>query len=387
MFKGPVSLHELNKINSGVNYGYTQIGKFLTVYPETTRQALYFAKSLHELTLGIDAPVVPFDLRFKQGGCVYYRYGAFHQQEMRNEDGTYTLAVRSPEGELVPDLRASERAMPDWVSDPFIERRARHQTSVAECHLSTNYRVFRALTQRGKGGVYQAVDLGAQPLRLCILKEGRKNGEPDWDGRDGYWRVKNENETLHALLALGVDVPRVYSSFEVNGNYYLVTELIEGPSLQSLLNRRRRRLPLNRALNYARQLANLLTRLHTNGWAWRDCKPANLIVTGDGSLRPLDFEGACPLHHPDPLPWGSHGFVPPRSGKESGEQTRASDDLYALGATIYYMLTGSFPTLPSPTPIGKLRRNVPGNVCRIVDELLSHEAHRRPCALCVARSL
>lgn len=387
MFKGPVSLHELTKINSGLYYGYTQVGKFLTVYPETTGQALFLAERLHELTLGIAAPAVPFDLSFRQGSCVYYRYGAFHQQEIENEDGTNTLALRSPEGELVPDLRASERAMPDWVSDPFIEGDPHRQTRAMDCQLKTNYRVFRALTQRGKGGVYQAVDLSAQPLRLCILKEGRKNGEPDWNGQDGYWRVKNEKETLCHLLDLGVNVPRVYASFEANGNYYLVTEFIEGLSLQSLLNRRQRRLPLTRALNYSRQLASLLAQLHANGWAWRDCKPANLIVTEDGSLRALDFEGACTIQQPDPLPWGSRAFVLPEDFEEVGGQSRASDDLYALGVTIYYLLTGCFPSEPAPTPIQKLRRNVPAAVRRIVSELLSHNPQRRPAAHCVAQSL
>jgi hypothetical protein len=387
MFKGPVSLEELSKINSGVSYGYTLVGKFLTIYPETIEQSLFFAERLHELTLGIAAPTVPFDSRFKEGGCVYYRYGAFHQQEIENEDGTCTLAVRSPEGELVPDLRASARVIPDWVSDPFVELNPHPETQAIDCQSKTDYRVFRALTQRGKGGVYQAVDLSAQPLRLCILKEGRKNGEPDWDGRDGCWRAKNEKETLCALRALGIDVPHVYGSFEANENYYLVTEFIEGMSLQALLHRRQRRLPLARALHYARQLASLLSQIHANGWVWRDCTPSNLIVTEDDSLRPLDFEGACPVQQPNPLPWGTRPFAPAEAYEEFNVQSRASDDLYALGVTIYYLLTGTFPSMPAPTPIQKLRRNIPGAVRRIVAELLSHEPQRRPAAYCVAENL
>jgi hypothetical protein len=387
MFKGPISLEELSKINSGVDYEYTLVGKFLTIYPETTEQALLFAERLHELTLGIAAPDVPFDLRFKQGGCVYYRYGAFHQQEIENEDGTRTLAVRSPEGELVPDLRASARVMPDWVSDPFVELNPHPETQAIDRQSKTDYRVFRALTQRGKGGVYQAVDLSAQSLRLCILKEGRKNGEPDWDGRDGYWRTKNEKETLCTMRALGVDVPRVYASFEANENYYLVTEFIEGMSLQALLQRRQRRLPLARAFSYARQLASLLSKIHANGWVWRDCKPSNLIVTEDDSLRPLDFEGACPVQQPNPLPWTSYPFAPPEAYEEFNVESKASDDLYALGVTIYYLLTGIFPAMPAPTPIRKLRRNIPEAARRIVGELLSHEPQRRPAAGYVAQSL
>src|SRR5437868_10205448 len=57
-FKAPISLQELKKINSGVYYDYAQIGKFITVYPQDDRQAVYFAEHLHRLTYQIPAPSV-----------------------------------------------------------------------------------------------------------------------------------------------------------------------------------------------------------------------------------------------------------------------------------------------------------------------------------------
>src|SRR5262249_26938770 len=142
-------------------------------------------------------------------------------------------AVRDPQGEMEMDMCAPGMAKPAWAEDPFVLRRARRVAPAVDSPLKTTFRVFGALSQRGKGGGYQAVDMGAKPPRLCLLKEGRKAGEVGWDGRDGRWRIRHEARVLTILRESGVDVPRVYTSFEMSGNYYLVTEFIDGESLQT----------------------------------------------------------------------------------------------------------------------------------------------------------
>src|SRR6185295_1113874 len=99
----------------------------------------------------------------------------------------------------------------------------------------SSIRVIRALSQRGKGGVYVAIDLGSGHPRLCLLKEGRKNGELNWDGRDGAWRIRNEKSVLAKLSSRGVPVPQVHSSFVSGGNYYLVMEYLDGETLHEML--------------------------------------------------------------------------------------------------------------------------------------------------------
>jgi len=386
MFKGPTSLQDLSKINCGVYYGYALVGKCFTVYPQTTEEALTIAEKLHELTYGIPAPAVPFDLRLKPASGIYYRYGAFRYQQINNHDGTHTLALRGPQGYLVPDFRESPTARPDWVADPF-QKHERPTVDLVASPLKTRFRAFRALTQRGKGGVYQAVDIGSDPPRFCILKEGRRHGEPAWDGCDGYWRVNNEEKVLGSLRSQGVEVPNIYSSFEVEGNFYLALEFIEGMNLQTLLARRKRRLPVTLALEYAVQLSTLMAQIHFAGWVWRDCKPNNLIINSEGILRPLDFEGACLISHPDPTPWGTPNFVPPEAYNAFHGQSRVPEDLYALGVLVYHLLFGGFPAGDAEIQIGILRRNVPPAFCQVVSKLLSRNPKRRPSAGEVATEL
>lgn len=387
LFKATASLGELMKLNSGFDYGYSQVGKFITVYPRTSGEAVQLAERLHELTRGMRAPAVPFDHQYRPGGCVYYRYGAFRSIEVKGRDGETAHFIRDPEGNLVPDVRDAV-SRPTWFADPFLDESARPAQAPAEpTPLRTTFKAFRALAQRGRGGVYQALDLGATPPRLCVLKEGRRAGETSWDGRDGAWRVRHEGRVLAALREAGVGVPRLYSSFRAEGNHYIAVEFIEGESLDGRLARRRRRLPVAAALRFGAELARLVASIHAAGWVWRDCKPGNVVVTKSGGLRPLDFEGACPVSRPDPQPWGTPAFLAPECGAVFRGQSRQPEDLYALGATVYLLLAGRLPDESAPAPLARMRRDVPERAQRAVARLLDPDPRRRPDAASAARGL
>jgi hypothetical protein len=378
LYKATATLAELDKLNSGIHYGYSQVGKFLTVYPRSDEEAVLLAKGLHRLTRGMEAPAVPFDLLYRAGGCVYYRYGAF--QALGGEGGAGVNAVRDPEGRFVPDRRDCAAQHP-WAPDPFACRRPRRPRPAPASPLKTTYRAFRALAQRGRGGVYQALDVSAAPPRLCVLKEGRRAGEVGLDGRDGFWRVRHEGRVLAALAGAGVEVPRLYGSFEAEGNYYVAVEFIAGEGLDARLGRRRRRLNVNDALRCGAALARLVARIHEAGWVWRDCKPGNVVITEGGRLRPLDFEGACRVETPDPLPWGTPAFAPPEGGEELRGRSRLPEDLYALGAVVYFLLAGRTPDAARPAPLSKMRRGLPADVLEVVGRLLDPDPRRRPGAL------
>ncbi|WP_442950592.1 protein kinase domain-containing protein [Paenibacillus sp. FSL R7-0331] len=337
LYKAPISLYELGKINSGLYYGFSQIGKFITVYPRSNEEALYITEMLHNMTTNLNAPIIPFDLRFKENSCVYYRYGAFKLINM-NYRGTVTPAVRDLFGNLVPDLRSSGSAAPSWLNNPFsnISHANTTQSSGEDMPLGKTIFAYEAITQRGKGGVYSSIDLSVKPTRRCILKEGRSNGETNWDSSDGYSRLKHEEMIIKCLNENGIDVPKIFSSFIYQNNYYVVMEYIEGENLNSLINKG---ISFKNALNYGLQLTSIIDKIHSCGWVWRDCKPMNLIIDYNDLLRPLDFEGACNIDNPDETPWGSPGFAPPEWREYPLNKSRLPEDLYALGVTLHQIFS------------------------------------------------
>jgi hypothetical protein len=368
LFKAPRSLREIGELNSGLNYRYSQVGKIITIYPKNDDQAIFLAQRLHALTKRFSGPNIPFDLKFAESGNVYYRYGAFEYVEVTH-NGRQVPALPSPAGDLIPDDR--QRSQPDWVvADPF-----QPYKPPARCAAPLPMHIIRVLVQRGKGGVYVALDLSSGTPRLCLLKQGRKNGETSWDGRDGAWRVRNEKRVMFQLSSRGVPVPRVYSSFELEGNYYLVMEYLNGDTLHGKLLSRSRRLSVAQVVVYGLQLAQFICKLHRAGWVWRDCKPGNIIVTSSGRLVPIDFEGAAPIGKPDPVRWGTPGFIMPRARR--GNINSKADDLYAFGSILFLLLTGRIYDRQEQRTVQRLRRNVPGRLIELVDSLLSTEADER----------
>ena len=384
-FKAPASLKELDQLNRGTLYSYSQVGKFITVYPSTTDEAVCLAHDLHKLTRRIACPDVPFDLRYRPDSCVYYRYGAFKSMEVEHSNGTRSNVLRDPDSKLIPDERDSV-VIPEWEPNPFpISKRKTTKQQLTE--LQTTFRVFRAFTQRGKGGVYQAVDMSVDPPRLCVVKQGRRHGEVSWDGRDGRWRVKHEERILTSLRQAGIPVPLVYSSFKSTTSHYLVVEFVEGESLEQWLARRKRRLSIAAALKRSAEVARLVDRIHATGWVWRDCKPANIIISKNGELRPLDFEGGCHVSRPDPLPWSTPGYTPSEARNQFATESQVPEDLYALGVIIYLLFAGRLPDEAALVPLEKKRKNVPPPVSQLVAQLLDKNPRVRPRARTAAWQL
>ena len=282
LFKCAADLKHLARLNAGIFYGFGQVGKFITVYPRNAEAALSLAAELDSRTRGFEGPRVPYDLPYRPGGCVYYRYGGFRSLEIVEPDGRRATAIVDPRGKLWTDRREPGHTYPEWIANPFEVYEA---PVVPE--LRTAYLVYEALSQRGKGGVYSAIDIRTIPARKCVLKEGRRHGETTADGTDGYDLIGRERAALHSLLSRGVPVPEVLGGFEAPGHRYLALEHVDGTNLMAMCSHPRVKLPLDTADTLAARVARLVADIHATGWVWRDLKPLNLIVTDDGRYARL----------------------------------------------------------------------------------------------------
>jgi hypothetical protein len=363
-FKAPRELTDLGRLNSGIELGYSQIGKFVTVYPRSDSEAVSLADELHALTSGLESPAVPFDAVYVPGSCVHYRYGAFAAAVL--PDGSEDRSVFDRDGNRVPDDR--ERAVPAWVENPFPVLVPDAAGNGSGSPFATDFLIVSAISQRGKGGIYDAIDVtGGRPAK-CVVKEGRKNGEVSWTGTDGRHMILHEGEVLRCLARRSVpNVPRVIAEFERKANRYLVIGKLPGISAEAAIRRRRRRLSVRRVLEFGSRAARLIAGIHRAGWIWNDCKPANILVGERGELYAIDFENAFRIGFGPPFEWASPHFAAPddRVGPER--------DVYGLAATLAYLLTGKLAPPRSQIDVGRDRANVPPELRDLIRAATSFE--------------
>ena len=340
-YKIPAHLGFLAQLNAG--FPFSQIGKFLTVYPRTEGDAIALVDALHRATRGTSGPKVPYDARYRKNSLVFYRYGAF-----RGSTKNLTGVIRNPDGKRYQDKRAPGAAIPRWLKDPFHKERAKLRKP--DGPIGVELLVFKAKAQRGKGGVYEAVDLSVSPARIVIIKEGRRHGETDWEGRDGCARIEQEARVLRALRRADVPVAEVFREFTQGGNRYLVLEKISGRSLIASNKMQPAKFSWRRAGKILTQLKPVLSKIHAAGWVWRDCKPSHILLHR-GTVRLIDFEGACRIDETDVLTWGSPNYVPPIYHGKFCRRPGTMEDDYALGVIAFQFATGEFP------PLGSRRRH------------------------------
>ncbi|HQP33923.1 MAG TPA: protein kinase [Polyangiaceae bacterium] len=132
-----------------------------------------------------------------------------------------------------------------------------------------------------------------------------------------------------------------------DGSVFVVMELLEGESLESRRERAGGRLPPLDVLSAADQLLDVLVAAHGKGVVHRDLKPENVFVTTGGELKVLDF-GIAKLRQSTAgasgtrtgAAMGTPAYMPPEQARGRWEEVDARSDLWAVGATMYTLLTG-----------------------------------------------
>ena len=367
LFKGPSSMKLLSLLNSGLQFGFTQVGKAFTLYPAGDSEAVALATRLAEVLRDIAGPQIPFERRLAPDLPIFYRYGVLIATDRPDE-------ICDPDGNWLPDLRTSAAACPPWITDPFTPSWPAEPQAVADDEGIPPIAAYAVLSQRGKGGVYEALDLRNQPARRCVLKEGRRLGEVDVSGKDGCDLVEAEQLALKSLHAGGVRVPKLHLTYAMSNNCYSVLEKIDGSSLAAVIAEAE--YSSRYALQIARETAKELWALHRAGWIWRDCKPANMIWDPDSRVVLLDFEGACRQRRPSIGPYGSPGYIPPWiSPLQVASQ---KDDIYALGITLYQTFGGVLDMVTGVPRLAGRPHLTQAPTDELINRMLSPDPAQRP---------
>jgi serine/threonine protein kinase len=309
-------------------------------------------QQLHAATRGLSGPKIPFDVRYRNNSLVFYRYGSFAPADPSGAGVT----IRDPAGRLRRDVRDRAHAIPKWARDPFRTGTPKPaRLRVAES-IGIDLLPFKAVAQRGKGGVYEAVDLSISPPRLVIVKEGRRHGETDWRGYDGFARIQHEARALRLLRRRGLPVPAPLREFTERGNRYLVLEKVRGRPLLTKNRQKPREYSWRRAMSLLNQLGPLLQAIHRAGYVWRDCKPEHIFMSR-GKISLIDFEGACRIPETGVLPWGSLNYLPPIYRKQfASRRSGTLEDDYAFGVILFQFLSGEFPAASAHGRAGFYKR-------------------------------
>ena len=225
-------------------------------------------------------------------------------------------------------------------------RRARRVRAGAGRSLPTavgegRYRVQRLLGEGSRKVVYAASDtrLG-RDVAVAIIKT---------DGLDDAGRRRIDREA-RAMARLG-DHPNIVTVFDVgdeNGEPYIVSELMPGGSVSDAIERAEdHRLPIADALRIGEQIALALEHAHERGVVHRDLKPANVWMAADGTARLGDFGLAVEADRSritsEGMVVGTVAYLAPEQAVGRAPDKRS--DLYALGTSLYEMLTGRPPFL------------------------------------------
>src|SRR6185503_8904814 len=143
------------------------------------------------------------------------------------------------------------------------------------------------------------------------------------------------------------NLPTVTDHFVLPGQgQYLVMSFIEGEDLVQKA-KRLGRMPEEDIQRWAFDVLNALAYLHQRNIVHRDIKPANVKITPDGGAVLVDFGIAKELDSIDTTTTGARrltpGFAPPEQYGAGTGRTDPRSDIYALGATLYTLLTGILP--------------------------------------------
>ncbi len=220
------------------------------------------------------------------------------------------------------------------------------------------YRIERVLGQGGFGITYLATQVSLN--RKVAIKELFLGGSGQAvNGRSGNnvtvtnavnqvlfdkHKEKFKKEASRLATLRHENLVRVYEWFEENGTVYYVMDIIEGESLRDKLNREGA-LPESLVMNYLQQLLSAIQVVHEKSIWHLDIKPENIMVDLNNHVYLIDFGASKHIEQSNGTLTTSSmlaytpGYFPPEQSTVTMKNIGAWTDIYALGATLYNLLT------------------------------------------------
>ena len=250
-----------------------------------------------------------------------------------------------------------------------------------------DYQMLRRLGRGGMADVYVAQQLSLE--RQVAMKVLR----PDLARDEAYVR-RFEREARAAADLAHPNIIQIYEIGQWEGNHYIVQEFVDGSNLREYVRRFGAMTP-DQVINVLYAVASALDRASSRGIIHRDVKPENIMLGVGGEVKVADF-GLARIDRPGfqseltqiGLTMGTPLYMSPE--QIQGKAVDARSDLYSLGVTAFYLLTGHPPfegdsplaiavkhMNEPPPPLDAIRGGIPQPLIQIVEALLAKEPARR----------
>lgn len=294
-----------------------------------------------------------------------------------------TLLTSQPSDVPQPAREDLETRLADQKEKPAPQRAVRTEGRLAEgTILQGRYRILGVLGAGGMSVVYKAQDLRfPKVMRVCAIKEMVNNAT---DPRVRALMIQNFEREASILATLSHPaIPQIYDYFVEGDRAYLVTEFVPGKDLEALLNESEGFFPEAQVIQWAVQICDVLTYLHTHKpqpVVFRDMKPSNIMLDDQGRIRLVDFGIAKTFQSGEKGTMiGTEGYSPPEQYRGIAEPR---GDIYALGATLHHLLTKQDPRLEPPfsfhkRPIHKYNPTVSAEFQEIINRALEYDIQKR----------
>lgn len=226
--------------------------------------------------------------------------------------------------------------------------------------LHGTYKIERYLSSGGFGNTYVVTNVQFGETRA--IKEFYLKGICQREGNSTTVSVSNSENTVgfnqqcekfkkEARRLRGLDNPhivKVYDLFEENGTAYYVMDYVDGENLSTRLARTNTPLPEKTVFNYLNQILDGLQAIHNAGMLHLDIKPANIMVDKDDVVKLIDFGASKQQTSADGVTtttgvYYTNGYAPIEQIAQSYDKFGPWTDFYALGTTLYKLLTNQNP--------------------------------------------